>query len=183
MPEAVITKRTIIVVNEVGTNQYGDLTWTDKDGNPYKVKSTRKQYFEAIVPNQAVEISWASYKGTEYPYSVIAIVGKLPDKPPEAPEPKTRATERAVDNKPSEMSKGDWAEKDKLTRKSIERQKSLELAVEIAKQVGGEVATEKIIATAKLFEAYLEGKEVQPAKSHLVEEAKKLGAEEITKGD
>ncbi len=80
------------------------------------------------------------------------------------------------------MTKSDWGEKDRITRKSIERQTALNDAVELAKLMGADkVTTEKIIATAKLFEAYLEGKEVQPAKSRLVEAAKKLGAEEMPK--
>ena len=78
-----------------------------------------------------------------------------------------------------EMSKDDWIKKDRITRKSIERQKALELAVEMAKLFGADKATTaKIIATAKLFEAYLEG---EPGT--LVEEAKKLGATEIKEGE
>ncbi len=76
--EVEITRKQIIVVGEVGTNSYGDLTWADKDNKPYKVKSTRKQYFECIVPGQAVEICYAKYKGIEYPYSASAIKDKLP---------------------------------------------------------------------------------------------------------
>ena len=67
----------------------------------------------------------------------------------------------------SKMTDGKWVEKDRITRKSIERQTSLNAAVEVAKillDVGTDkVTTEKIIATAKVFEAYLEGKEVQKA--------------------
>ena len=80
MPEVEITDRTIIVVDTVGTNQYEDLTWKDKGGKDYKVKSTRKQYFGDIVPGQAVEISWSKYKGVEYPYSASAIKDKIPTK-------------------------------------------------------------------------------------------------------
>ena len=82
MPEAKITRKTIIVVDTIDTNQYGDLTWTDKEGKEYKVKSTRKQYFEAIQPARAVEISWSSFKGTEYPYSVVAVAEEIAKQPP-----------------------------------------------------------------------------------------------------
>ena len=84
---------------------------------------------------------------------------------------------------PTEMTKGDWAEKDRITRKSIERQTALNAAVELAKNAKTETTTADIIRTAHIFEAYLAGvpleKEVQPA--HLVQEAKKLGATEIKK--
>lgn len=52
------------------------------------------------------------------------------------------------------MTKDDWAEKDKITRKSIERQKSLEMAVETLK--AGAIKDEQVIPTAKRFEKYLE---------------------------
>lgn len=91
--------------------------------------------------------------------------------PQELPKPKPMPSK--------DMTKEDWAEKEKITRKSIERQKSLECAVEVAKLLGADkVTTEKIIATARKFEEYLESKELKPGKS-LVEEAKKLGAVEI----
>ena len=73
----------------------------------------------------------------------------------------------------SQMSREDWAEKDNVTRKSIERQTSLNAAIELGKILGPDkVSTEKILATAKVFEAYLEGKEV--VKSKLVDEVKKI---------
>ncbi len=80
------------------------------------------------------------------------------------------------------MGKTDWAEKDRITRKSIERQTSLNAAIELGKALGvAPLTSSQVIATAKRFEAYLEYgdvKEVQPAKN-LIEAAKKLGAEEI----
>ncbi len=81
----------------------------------------------------------------------------------------------------SKMTDGKWIEKDRITRKSIERQTSLNAAVEVAgliKEYGKDITTVNIIATAKLFEAYLEGKEVQKARIiNLVEAAKKLNVE------
>jgi hypothetical protein len=50
------------------------------------------------------------------------------------------------------MSKNDWDEKDRHTRKSIERQKALELACNVTKLD----ANEKIILTARRFEIFLE---------------------------
>ena len=117
---------------------------------------------------------------------------KLP--PPTTPPPMTHPAAPAMPARPDKilskeelgtMGKQDWAEKDRVTRKSIERQTALNAAVEVARLASAAipttvVTTDKLIATAKLFEAYLEGKEVQPAKS-LVEAAKELGFKEIPK--
>ncbi len=177
MSEVTITRKQIIVVGEVGTNSYGDLTWTDKEGRSYKVKSARKQYFEAIVPGQAVEINFSEYKGIEYPYSATAVKEKIEVVEPTHLTPRGGLKPVTGTAKPLEktepkpiMSKDDWSEKDRITRKSIERQTALNNAVAVAELVKEyEITTAKIIATAKLFEAYLEG-------NYLVDEAKKLGA-------
>ncbi len=99
------------------------------------------------------------------------------EKAPESQGTKHEAAPALLNQEP-QMTKDDWAEKDKITRKSIERQKSLELAVKVVEISGVKTEiTEKVITIAKRFEAYLEGKEVQ--KTHLVEAAKKMGAKEI----
>ena len=82
---------------------------------------------------------------------------------PPAPQSKsTTVKEASHTSLPPEpvMTPDKWTEKDRITRKSIERQTSLNATVELALKIDGVVTTEKIIATAKLFEAYLEGKEV-----------------------
>ena len=95
------------------------------------------------------------------------------DAKPQSQEPQAAQTDK--------MSKDDWKEREQATRKSIERQTALNAAVRFTELVGakeaapGSSATGRTIATAKIFEAYLEGKGVTPAKSSLVEEAKKMG--------
>ncbi len=85
MPETVITRNQIVVVNEVGTNDYGDLTFTDKDGGQYKVAVKRKSYFEkTIIPGTAVQLNYAVAYGKEYIYSAVSVAGKLP--PPDKPK-------------------------------------------------------------------------------------------------
>ena len=79
MSEVTITRTKPIVVNEVGQNEYGDLTFTDKEGNSYKVKKTRRQYFDKIIaPDTAVQLNYAVYMKTEYVYSAEPVAGKLP---------------------------------------------------------------------------------------------------------
>ena len=58
-----------------------------------------------------------------------------------------------------EMTKEDWAERDQNTRKSIERQKALDIAgnVAVAKiQAGEQFTAFKILTIAKIFESYIE---------------------------
>lgn len=76
-----------------------------------------------------------------------------------AKEPQPEEATAALPSKAEvQMSKDDWAEKDRITRKSIERQKSLDLAIKVVELLGIKTGiTEKAIATAKIFELYLEG--------------------------
>ena len=52
-----------------------------------------------------------------------------------------------------DMSKGDWAAKDKITRKSIERQKSVECAVMLCQSA--QIKSDEILAYAKTFEEFI----------------------------
>ena len=169
MAEAIITRTQIIVVGEVSKNSYGDLTFSDKEGKQYKISAKRISYFEkVIIPEMAIQLNFATAYNKEYIYSAVLVKDAMLIKEPakvEAPPPAIPEIKQPK----TEMSKDDWAEKDRITRRSIERQKSLEMAVEVAK-IKGSDDTVKIIATAKLFEAYLEGE------SNLIREAKKLGA-------
>ena len=57
------------------------------------------------------------------------------------------------------MTKEDWDNKDKITRKSIERQKALEIAERWSESVistGTPLETKDLLKVAKLFEKYLE---------------------------
>ncbi len=66
--------------------------------------------------------------------------------------------EKAKASVSNEMTKGDWSEKDRTTRQSIQRQTSLKAAVEwcIAKHATEPVKTIMVVTVAGLFEAYLE---------------------------
>ncbi len=86
MAEATIVRSQCIVVNEVGANSYGDLTFTDKENNQYKISVKRKQYFEKVIlPNVAVQLNYAmSSFGKEYIYSAVQVKEGLP--PPVTPK-------------------------------------------------------------------------------------------------
>ena len=120
-------------------------------------------------------------------------------------EPKQEEVKPPPPKSEPPMSKENWAEKDKITRTSIERQKSLELATHWAIALLNSssftkkesLSSKSIRQTAQSFAEWIEtgkipevvlakeseGKQEQPPKSRLVEEAKKLGGKEIEKGD
>lgn len=83
MPDKVeITRSPTIVVDKVGeeTTPYGkNFTWTDKEGNSYRVKIERKQYFDKITPGAAVQVNYVMNQyGKEMIWSVESVKDKLP---------------------------------------------------------------------------------------------------------
>ena len=157
MPEKVeITRTQIIVVGEIKgltAGQYPKWVWTDKEGKEYKVKAKNKDYFTDIIkPGEAVELGYSTFKGNEYVYNATPVADKLPVVKPTHLEPSGALSVKR------EMTKDDWAERDRITRESIQRQTALKAATDIACAVitqGKEMSPAKTIDTAKLFEAYL----------------------------
>ena len=84
-------------------------------------------------------------------------VAKLPTQKTATP-PLQEGEPTPTELKTGEMTKGDWAEKDRVTRQSIQRQTSLKAAVEwcIAKHSTEPVKTAMVLTVASLFESYLE---------------------------
>jgi len=72
------------------------------------------------------------------------------DTPPAKEIAKPISTSETV--KP-QMSREDWAEKDKITRKSIERQKSVECAVMLCQSA--QIKPDEILTYAKTFEEFI----------------------------
>ena len=189
MPDVEIIRKQIIEVGEIKGLTAGNFpkwVFTDKEGNEYKINPNRKDYFtDVIKPGVAVELSYSKFKNNEYIYSATPVADKLPDEMRISDEmAELSAAQRAKGDPPRKeiMAKSDWAEKDRITRKSIERQTSLNTAVDIACALigqGKEMSPAKVIDTAKLFEAYLEGKGVDK----VVEAALKLGGKIIEEGE
>ena len=163
-----ITRQAIIVVDLAEKNQYGDLIVTDKDGKKYKVSKKRERLYPLFAHDTAVELSYAVYNEIEYIADAI-LVGEMIEsgKPAETGgvgvptlEESKQEAEKIIKRNADKMTKEDWSEKDKTTRKSIERQVSLKAATEFACALigqGKEVRTEQVVATANVFEKYLEG--------------------------
>ena len=86
--EVVITRKQVIVVDTVDSNEYGDMLFTDKEGTNYKVGNKRVQFFEGvIVSGAAVQLNYAEAYNKEYIYNAVQVKGELPEaKDPIKPE-------------------------------------------------------------------------------------------------
>ena len=167
--------------------------WTESSKGIKYLKTTirgegKDNHFNVFAPaiqktlSEAFEQGlWVNYKidkeGNFWNIIEAKKVGEILEKKmPSQPTPKIPIKEQPPQKEPiSEMTPDKWAEKDRITRKSIERQTSLNAAIELAKV--GIIKPDQVLPSARKFEEYLEGKEVQPAK-HLVEAAKQIGATE-----
>lgn len=156
MAEAKITRQEVITIVTVESNDYGDLLFTDQNGTGHKISNKRVSYFDIIKQNATVQLNYAEAYNKEYIYNALPVGDQLP--PAKAPgEAPNRMVEQAknlgaVDDK---MSKNDWTDKDTKTRKSIERQKSLELAVNLLID-RKDPDEEDVVLVAQRFEKYLE---------------------------
>ena len=93
MADIAITRSVSIVVNEVDYNNYGDMVFTDMEGNDYKISVKRVGFFKDIIsPGKAVTLNYAmSPFGKEYIYNAKLVEGALPPpiKPTTVPVPPT----------------------------------------------------------------------------------------------
>lgn len=140
MEERIITVTSIEPKN--GTRgEY--LTVRASDGKSYNIFDGK--LFDVFEEGRAVRLSGdmnGKYFNTKNAEPVGELINKMIDK---------GAKVTSVEEK---MTKEDWQEKDRTTRKSIERQKSLEMALK-ALEVGA-TDLDGVIPTAIRFELYLE---------------------------
>jgi len=191
--EVEITRKQIVTIESVNENSYHDLLFT-AGGKEYKISTKRRQYFDNVIQVGAeVKLNYAmSSFGKEYVFSaeqtgkhevnkLIEAAKKMGVVPvdeirkdgfkPQQPSGALQSTPTPIKPQSNTMTLIDWEIKDTRTRKSIERQKALEIAMEIGKSLLDaeiEVAkinqkttstsftAEKVITTAKRFEKYLE---------------------------
>lgn len=140
MEERVITVESI---EQKSGTKGAYLTVHGSDGKNYNIFN--EKLFGIFEINKAVKLSGETngkFFNTKNAEPVGELINKMIDK---------GARVTSVEEK---MTKEDWREKDKITRKSIERQKSLEMALK-ALEVGA-IDGDKVIPTAKRFEQYLE---------------------------
>jgi hypothetical protein len=171
--ETKIERYELITVQTAQPNQYGDLLVN----GTYKVGKKRSSLFEVFQVGTEVKLGYASYLNKEYiataeqtgKHEVNHLVeaaknlGAVPVddirtdgyKPPLAvPESKSTPT-------PAVMTPELWDAKEARTRKSIERQKALELAVNFTLSYAEKIEDlgKEVLRIAKRFEKYLESGE------------------------
>ena len=136
-----ITREDIVVVDTVSNNEYGDLLFTVKGGEEYKISNKRIQYFEKVIlPDTAIKLSFAEAHGREYIYRADSVEGELPEK---KPSPKEKPKIKQGDSKNGAFSLS-YAKDMVVATLSPEKP----LTVSHARTV---------IKIARLFESYLDG--------------------------
>lgn len=165
-------RKQVITVASSKLNSYGDLEFTDTEGNAYKVAKKKVSFFQSIQVGAEVMLEWSPNpykKDAEYIYSATQTgahyppdsklvqeakrLGAVPVEPtPQALQSKSAPPKTSSDK----MTKEDWATKDEITRKSIQRQTALKAAVDSAPE---KTTSEDIIKVAKRFDKYLEAGE------------------------
>ena len=136
--------------------EYRKVTGVTGDG-----KQTTKSVFdhlkdkwELLQENATLDFTMVQ-KGQFWNVTDINLIGLPSPTEPEILEEDLKLAEKAK----AEMTKDDWAEKDRIKNKSIERQVALKSATEIAVakiNKGEEMSTMKILTIAEVFEGYLE---------------------------
>jgi len=154
-------KATVSSIEQAFTSsgaEYKKLKVTDENG-----KETTKTVFDNLQDKWSllIEGAYLEFKMEKRGqfWNVIDILPldetPAPQVAPENKEPPLVTEAKKLNKEAGEMTKEDWAIKAALTRKSIERQKSLELAIQSMSSLG-EFEPENIIKQAQRFERYIE---------------------------
>ncbi len=148
--EPKITRSDVIVIDTIGSNDYGDLTWVDKAGKEYKISTKRIKYFEKVIlPNMAVKLTYAEAYGKEYIHKAELVSEKMAERVSEALQPKIEASKPVV---PQEVSR---PKPMPLNDSSKNKAMSLSYAKDLA--VAKIIVVDKILAYAETFRMYLDG--------------------------
>jgi len=152
-------KATVSSIEQAFTSsgaEYKKLKVMDENG-----KETTKTVFDNLqdkwsLLTEGAYLEFKMEKRGQF-WNVIDILplDETPQVAPKGSEPPLVEKAKKLDEKAGEMTKEDWAIKAALTRKSIERQKSLELAIQSMSSLG-EFEPENIIKQAQRFERYIE---------------------------
>jgi len=142
-------KETIIVVGVTREDEYNNLWVTPKGGgDEVKIGEKRSQLHPLFQQGKAVMLHWEIYKGKTYVADAKAVEGELPE-PQKSDDPPLQQDEPT----PEQLKPFD------PTRKSIERQKSLDVAerwCSLKVQSGEDIKTLDVLVVAKVFESYLD---------------------------
>ena len=119
---------TVITVASAELDNYGNLNVVDMQGNKFRVNSKHDSLHPLFLPGVTIKLIWGNFKNKDYiddaeveqpPFEHIA-----QQPPPTRPE--------SNEKPPEEMTKGDWADKDRIKRDSIEQQQAVDFAPALA---------------------------------------------------
>lgn len=170
MPEPKIERYETITVETTQKNQYGDLMVN----GTLKIGKKRSNLFDVCQPGAEIKLGYASYMNKEYiataeqtgkhivpedhlvkaakemgavPVDEIRKDGFKPQPSPQDPQSKSTPL-------PDKMTPELWDAKESRTRKSIERQKSLELVINLV--IADKIPLQEASTWVLKFERYLE---------------------------
>ena len=171
---------TVIVVGKTEVDQYGNLLVTPQGGgDKIKIAAKRSNLHPLFQQGRAIKLDWQTYMNKPYVADAVAVEGELPPptKPKILPEHQSVIEKARADvREPTKLAPQEvgmwWKELGEMLRvgdidKTTPQGKSLRIAyyTEMSRVLGINI------------------KEVQPIRKSLVEEAKRLGAKEIVKGE
>jgi hypothetical protein len=171
--EVKIVRYETITVKDATLNSYGDLVVN----GGIKINKKRMALFPVFQVGAEVKLGYGNYMNKDYvataeqtgkhevpkdtslveaAKSIGAIEIKEDNQPRDEWKPTPLTSQSVTLN--DKMSKEDWDEKDRRTRKSIERQKALELAVNFTLSYAEKIEDleKEVIKIAKRFETYLQ---------------------------
>jgi len=150
---------TIIKVGTTEIDEYGNLLVTPSGGgDKIKIAQKRTHLHHLFEQGNTVALHWETYMNKSYVANANLVEGELPTIVKQA-EKLGGTLAEITPQADAKMTKEDWAEKERITRKSIERQTSLKEAVNVAVaeiDKGKEMTPAKIIELAKRFCKYLD---------------------------
>ncbi len=183
MPEPKIERYEVIVPSIIESDTYGNITIKTKDNKEIKINKKHESLHELIrqatSEGRAIKLGYAVYMNKEYVHTAELFDGKPPVE--KRIEPITAGVEKPIPQSPQSKSSPVKDQSDSKSRAfalSYAKDWAIALLNSPSFTKKETLSAKSIIATAKEFEAYLEGKEVQLAESKLIQEAKKLGAKE-----
>ena len=178
---------TVITVANTEKDQYGNLNVTDIMGGVTRIGQKRNNLFPLFIQGRAVKLIWDNYKGKDYVSDAELFDGKPPVEKRIEPIEVKQGTP-FTSGKPTPV-----VSKAESGSKPLSKDEQIEKAVWV-KELGECIRAKIIDKTTPLGNAlnsayYTEMCRVlginikEVSKSRLVEEALKLGAKEIEKGD
>jgi len=132
MPEVKIERYEVITPDSIVPDTYENITVKTTTGTTVKVnkkhEALHQLFYDACEGHRALKLGYASYMNKEYVHTAEFFDGKPPME--KQVDPITAGVEK-TQVKPEAMTPDKWADKDRITRESIEAQVAFKGTVEL----------------------------------------------------